>query len=90
MLAPEWRGVARATDIANLTLIVGVAAMMSEVRMSRATQLVNFPAMLAVFGLLLWMLLNDRRVSRKEGVALLVTSSFYLCALVFLGAGLKK
>ena len=77
-------------NIANLTIIVGVAAMMSEVRMSRATQLVNFPALLAVFGLLLWMLLNDRQVSRKEGVALLVTYSFYLCALVFLAAGLKK
>jgi len=77
-------------NIANLTLIVGVAALMSEVRMSRATQMLNFPAMLAVFGLLLWMLLNDRRVSRKEGVALLVTYSFYLCALVFLAAGLKK
>jgi len=77
-------------NIANLTLIVGVAAMMSEVSMSRATQLLNFPAMLAVFGLLLWMLLNDRRVSRKEGVVLLVTYSFYLCALVFLAAGLKK
>ncbi len=77
-------------NIANLTFIVGVAAMISEVKMRRATQLVNFSAMLVVFGLLLWMLLNDRRVSRKEGVALLVTYSFYLCALVFLAAGLKK
>ena len=77
-------------NIANLTFIVGVAAMISEVKMRRATQLVNFSAMLAVFSLLLWMLLNDRRVSRKEGVALLVTYSFYLCALVFLAAGLKN
>ena len=78
------------SNIANLTLIVGVAAMMSEGSMNRATQLLNFPAMLAVFGLLLWMLLNDRRISRREGVALLVAYSFYLCALVFLAAGLKK
>jgi cation:H+ antiporter len=77
-------------NIANLTLIVGVAAVLSEVRMSRATQMVNFPAMLAVFGLLLWMLLNDRRISRKEGVALLLTYCFYLCLLVFLAAGLKR
>lgn len=77
-------------NIANLTFIVGVAAMMSEVTMSRATQLLNFPALLAVFGLLLWMLLNDRRLSRKEGVALLVTYSFYLCTLVLLTAVLKK
>jgi cation:H+ antiporter len=77
-------------NIANLTFIVGVAAMMSEVNLSRATQLVNFPAMLAVFAMLLWMLLNDRRLSRREGVALLVTYSLYLCALVFLTAGLKQ
>ena len=77
-------------NVANLTIIVGVAAMLSEVTMSRATQLVSFPALLAVFGLLLWMLVNDRRVSRKEGVALLFTYSLYLCAVVFLAAGLKK
>ncbi len=77
-------------NIANLTFIVGAAAMLSDVTMNRATQLLNFPAMLAVFGLLLWMLLNDRKVSRREGVALLVTYSLYLCALVFLMAFLKK
>ena len=36
------------------------------------------------------MLVNDRGVSRKEGVALLVTYAFYRCALVFPAAGLKK
>jgi cation:H+ antiporter len=77
-------------NIANLTLVVGAASMMSDVTMSRATQLLNFPALLVVFGLLLGMLLSGRRVSRKEGVALLVTYSFYLCALVFLTAVLKK
>lgn len=77
-------------NIANLTFIVGMAAMLSDVKMQRPTQLLNFIALLAVFGLLLWMLLNDRKLSRKEGVALLVTYSFYLCTLVFLAAGLKK
>ena len=76
-------------NIANLTFIVGAAAMLSDVTMRRATQLVNFSAMLIMFGLLLWMLLNDRRVSRKEGVALMVTYTLYLCALVFLAAALK-
>ena len=77
-------------NIANLTFIVGSAAMMSEVSMRRMTQMVNFPAMLIVFGLLLWMLVTDRRVTRKEGVALLVTYSLYLCALIFLTAALKQ
>lgn len=77
-------------SIANLTSIVGTTAMMSKVTMRRATQMVNFPAMLVVFGLLLWVLLNDRRVSRKEGVALLVTYSLYHCARVFLAVALKQ
>lgn len=77
-------------NIANLTFIVGTAAMLSEVTMKRVTQMVNFPAMLVVFGLLLWMLLNDRRITRQEGVALLVAYSFYLCALAFLAAALKQ
>ena len=77
-------------NIANLTFIVGTAAILSEVNMRRATQLLNFPALLAVFGLLLWMLLTDRRVTRKEGVGLLLTYCLYLCALVFLAAGLRQ
>jgi cation:H+ antiporter len=76
-------------NIANLTFIVGVAAMLSDVSMSRATQMLNFTAMLVIFGLLLWMLLNDRRISRKEGVVLVLTYCFYLCSLVFLAAVLK-
>jgi cation:H+ antiporter len=77
-------------NIANLTFIIGVAALMSEVTLRRATQLLNFPALLIVFGLLLWMLITDRKVSRKEGVVLLVTYGLYLCMLAFLAAGLKK
>lgn len=77
-------------NIANLTFIVGAAALMSEVTLSRATQLLNFPVLLGVFGLLLWMLWGDRRISRREGVVLLVTYSFYLCAVVFLTAALKR
>ena len=77
-------------NIANLTFVVGTAAVLADVRMSRATQVFNFPAMLVIFGLLLWMLWTDRKVSRKEGIVLLVTYSFYLCALVLLAAGLKQ
>ena len=77
-------------NIANLSFIVGVAAIMSDVTMTRPTQVVNFTAMLGIFSLLLWMLLNDRKVSRMEGVVLLVSYSVYLCALVFLAAGLKR
>lgn len=77
-------------NIANLTFIVGAAAMMSEVTMKRQTHVMNFSAMLLVFGTLLWMLWNDHRLSRKEGVALLVTYSLYLCMIVFLAVSLKQ
>jgi len=62
-------------NIANLTFIVGTAAVQTEVTMARTTQVINFVALLVVFGMLLWMMLNDRRISRKEGVALLLTYS---------------
>ncbi|MFA6545435.1 MAG: calcium/sodium antiporter [Limisphaerales bacterium] len=68
-------------NIANLTLIVGTAAVLQDVRMDRFTQLFNFPVMLAFMGLLTWMLLSDHRVTRREGVVLLVAYAHFLGAL---------
>jgi cation:H+ antiporter len=76
-------------NIANLSLIVGTAAVISDVKMNRLTQLFNFPAMLLVFAVLVWMLVTDRRVTRKEGVTLLVLYNFYIAALVLLTAAMK-
>lgn len=76
-------------NIANLTFIVGAAAMMSDVTMKRVTHSVNFLAMLTMFCLLLWMMLNDRRLSRKEGAVLLAAYACFLCGLVFLSVSLK-
>jgi cation:H+ antiporter len=69
-------------NIANLTLVVGVAAVVQEVRMGRVTQLFNFPAMLVVMAVLVWMLWTDRRLSRKEGIALVSLYGLYLAALI--------
>jgi cation:H+ antiporter len=69
-------------NIANLTLIVGAAAVLQEVTMSRSTQAFNFPALLIVMALLLWILLTDRRVTRREGVWLLTVYGLYLAGLV--------
>ena len=77
-------------NIANLTFIIGTAATLSEARMSRTTQLFNFPAMLFMFGLLLWMLVTGRRVTSKEGVMLLASYSLYLAGLVLLTAGFRR
>jgi len=69
-------------NIANLTFIVGAAAVLHDVTMDRLTQVFNFPALLLIMALLLWMLLTDRRVTRREGVVLLVTYGVYIAALV--------
>lgn len=69
-------------NIANLTLIVGTAAVVQEVTMDRLTQLMNFPAMLAVMAVLVWMLWTDRRVTRREGAALVAIYGVYIGALV--------
>jgi len=61
------------------------------VRMDRLTQLFNFPAMLDLMLLLVWMLRTDKRLSRREGVALLAFYAIYLAFLVVLtprGGGL--
>jgi cation:H+ antiporter len=76
-------------NIANLTLVVGSAAAIHTVPISRPTQLMNFPAMLGLMLLVLWMMSTDRRVTRREGVVLLVVYAGYLSVLVGLAvAGL--
>ncbi len=65
-------------NIANLSLIIGAAAVIQTVTMDRLTQLFSFPAMLAFMALLFWMLLSDRRLSRREGLSLLAFYAIYL------------
>ncbi len=73
-------------NIANLSLVVGTAAMIHEVRLERGTQLFNFAAMLVLMVALCWMLITGRRVSRREGVILLGLYLAYLIGLVCLTA----
>lgn len=71
-------------NIANLSLIVGTAAVIHDVGLDRLTQLFNFPAMLAIMALLLWMLWTDRRVTRREGAILLAVYAAYIVVLATL------
>jgi cation:H+ antiporter len=50
-------------NIANLTLIVGTASGLSEVRLSRIDQLFNLTALIGLFGWLLWFMASDRRIT---------------------------
>lgn len=71
-------------NIANLTLIVGAASVIHEVRIDRLTQLFNFPATLAIMLLLLWMLFTERRITRREGTVLLGAYCAYITTLILL------
>jgi len=71
-------------NIANLTLIVGSAASMHEVSISRAARLLNFPSLFGIMLVTLWMISTDGRVSRREGAILLTCYAAYLLALVSL------
>lgn len=69
-------------NIANLTLIIGVAAVISGVTMTRTTQLFNFPALLIILLLFLYAILSARRITRTEGFALLAFYGVYVAGLV--------
>ena len=71
-------------NIANLTFIVGTAAVLQDVTLDRLTQLFNFPAMIVMMLLLFWILWTDRRITRREGVTLLACYSLYLATLILI------
>jgi len=71
-------------NIANLTLIVGTAALLQDVRLDRMTQLFNFPVMLGFMAALAWLLTAGRRLSRRAGVGLLGAYAAFLAALTLL------
>jgi cation:H+ antiporter len=71
-------------NIANLSLVIGVAAALTPVTMTRLTQLFDFPAMLALMGLLVWTLWTQHRLTRREGVILLVSYAAYIATVVIL------
>lgn len=73
-------------NIANLSLVIGVAAALTPVTMTRLTQLFDFPAMLALMGLLVWTLWTQHRITRREGIVLLVSYAAYITVVVVLAA----
>ncbi|MBM3879109.1 MAG: calcium/sodium antiporter [Verrucomicrobia bacterium] len=72
-------------NIANLSMVVGAAALLHPVVLDRPTQVFSFPMMVLGMLLLLWMLLTDRRITRREGLGLLAFYGVYLVGAVLLG-----
>jgi cation:H+ antiporter len=77
-------------NIANLTLVVGTAAVIQTVGLDRFTQLFNFPALLVIMGILVVILWTGRRVTRREGVVLLGVYALYIAALTGFTLALTK
>lgn len=71
-------------NILNVALITGTAGAIAPLRMSRMMQAYNFPAMLALFLLLLLLSYTSRRLSKREGVILLTFYALYVAGLIFL------
>lgn len=71
-------------NIANVSLVVGAAALFQPVTMSRAAQLYNFPALLLLLLLLVGMLASHSRITRREGAGLLAFYGAYIVGLVVL------
>lgn len=65
-------------NIANLTFIVGSAALFGGVPIDARSQWTNFPAMALLLGTLAWMLLRDPRLTRREGIWLMAGYGAYL------------
>jgi cation:H+ antiporter len=68
-------------NIANLTLVMGSAAAMHELRMDRVVQLLNFPGLLAAILLGFLFLSSGRRLTRIEGAGLMGYYVFYILIL---------
>ncbi|HWP56801.1 MAG TPA: calcium/sodium antiporter [Candidatus Acidoferrales bacterium] len=71
-------------NIANLSLIVGTAAAIDEIRMSRTTQLFNFPALLILMGGVAFLVLRKKAISRRAGGGLLCFYFLYIAGLIAL------
>ncbi|HZA54320.1 MAG TPA: calcium/sodium antiporter [Candidatus Udaeobacter sp.] len=71
-------------NIANLSLIVGTAASIDEVSMSRTTQLFNFPALLILMGGIAFLVLRKGTITRRAGATLLFFYLLYLAGILVL------
>jgi cation:H+ antiporter len=69
-------------NIANLSIVIGVAATLTPVTMRPLTQRFDFPAMLALMGFLIWALWTQHRLTRREGIILIVSYAAYIIGVV--------
>lgn len=69
-------------NIANLSLIIGTAAGISSVHLSRAEQAFNLTALLGIMAVLFWFAKTQGRITRREGGILLAYYGVYIAIVV--------
>ncbi|MFM1769205.1 MAG: hypothetical protein RJA22_1734 [Verrucomicrobiota bacterium] len=69
-------------NIANLSLIVGAAALLQDITLDRVTQVFHLAAMLGFMGLVALFVRTGSRVTRTEGAILLGSYAIYLGAVL--------
>jgi len=77
-------------NIANLSLIVGAAAVIESVRLDRWTQALNFTALIGMMAWLGWLLWKRGGVIRLQGVGLIVAYLTYLAVVTALASSGKQ
>jgi cation:H+ antiporter len=77
-------------NIANLSIIVGTAALLSGVPLDRTTQLFNFPSLLVVMGVLGFLIHQSHGITRRGGILLLALYGSYLAALIAITLGQRS
>jgi cation:H+ antiporter len=69
-------------NVANLTLIIGSAASLNDVVLSRTTQMFNFPSLLLCMAIVVYAVYAGGRVTRRRGVFLLGFYGLYLAGIL--------
>ncbi len=77
-------------NIANLSIIVGTAALLHEVPLDRVTQLFNFPFLFAVMAVLGFLIQQTSGITRRGGITLLALYGIYLVALLGITLGQRS
>lgn len=77
-------------NIANLSIIVGTAALLQEVPLDRTTQLFNFPSLLLVVLVLGILIHRSGGITQRGGVILLALYGTYLAALLGITLGQRS
>jgi len=72
------------SNIANIFLVGGVAALIFPLAVIRVTILYNTPFMIAISILLLIFIKTDWKITRREGIAFLLVYALFLCVLFYL------